>query len=395
MFRICKKDLRLFVRDKRAVFLTFLLPIILVTLFALVFGGIGGGSGRSSSIGLPVADLDQSSGVRTILEILDSVKGLKLEEMDLETGKKQVVKGKYVGVLVFHKGFSDSLASGGHLPYELLYDQAREMEIGILQSVLVYNLQKAAVSIMANPPGRGGLQVRDSIGQALASGPGISEKGSASLKMTSIVGEKEPNPLGLVQAIAGTSILMLLFSVAGFGGGLLDEKEAGTLRKLMYSPINPNHILFGKMLAGICISILQLLVMFLFSMLALGLEIGNDWFPLLIMILVSGFTCSSFGILLASVAKTRKQVQGLANIIILIMSAVGGSMVPIYIMPQFMQNIAAFSINYWAIQGFYDILWRSLPLVEVLPRIFVLLGIGLVLTTASIYLFRKNVLHMV
>ena len=50
----------------------------------------------------------------------------------------------------------------------------------------------------------------------------------------------------LVHVVAGTSVMMLLFSVAGIGGSLLDEKQEGMLKKFLCSPIPPNHILYGK-----------------------------------------------------------------------------------------------------------------------------------------------------
>ena len=77
------------------------------------------------------------------------------------------------------------------------------------------------------------------------------------------------------------------------------------------------------------------------------------------------------------------------------MSAIGGSMIPLFIMPAIMKKIAMFSVNYWGIQGFYDIFWRDLPTIEVLPRVFVLLGIGIVMTLISLRLFRKNVVKLV
>jgi ABC-type transport system involved in cytochrome c biogenesis permease component len=69
---------------------------------------------------------------------------------------------------------------------------------------------------------------------------------------------KEGNLVGLVHSVAGTSVMMLLFSVAGIGGSLLDEKQEGMLKKLLCSPIPPNYILFGKMVFANIISIIQL-----------------------------------------------------------------------------------------------------------------------------------------
>ncbi len=60
-----------------------------------------------------------------------------------------------------------------------------------------------------------------------------------------------------------------------------------------------------------------------------------------------------------------------------------------------MKKIAVFSVNYWGIQGFYDIFWRALPLTDILLRVFVLVGIGIVMSLISVRLFRKNVVELV
>jgi linearmycin/streptolysin S transport system permease protein len=124
------------------------------------------------------------------------------------------------------------------------------------------------------------------------------------------------------------------------------------------------------------------------------LNIFVDVPSLIVMILSTAFACGSFGIFIASIAKTRKQVESFSTLIILIMSAIGGSMVPIFIMPTIMQKIAVFSVNYWGIQGFYDIFWRHLPISDVLIRVAVLIGIGLFMMLISIKNFKKNILSI-
>jgi hypothetical protein len=65
-------------------------------------------------------------------------------------------------------------------------------------------------------------------------------------------------------------------------------------------------------------------------------------------------------------------------------------------MPVFMQKIAVFSVNYWSIQGFYDIFWRMLPLTDhtLLSRVLVLLLIGTVLNFIAVRMFKKNILKI-
>jgi ABC-type multidrug transport system permease subunit len=112
------------------------------------------------------------------------------------------------------------------------------------------------------------------------------------------------------------------------------------------------------------------------------------------MIIATAFAVSGLGIFLAAIAKTRQQAQNLSTTIILIMSAIGGSMIPLFIMPPLLQKIALLSVNYWGIQGFYDLFWRTLPLVEILPKILILMSIGFVMTFVSILLFKKRIMKL-
>jgi ABC-type multidrug transport system permease subunit len=214
------------------------------------------------------------------------------------------------------------------------------------------------------------------------------------IKWTSVVGEKNDTKLGLIQAVAGTAILMLLFSVAGVGTSILEEKENGTINRLLYSPLKGSTILYSKMLFAFFISILQLTTMFIFAWLVLNMDLSVNIPGLILMITATSFAVSSLGIFLAAVAKTRQQAQNLSTIIILVMSAIGGSMIPLFIMPSVLQKIALLSVNYWGIQGFYDLFWRVLPLEEILPKILILMGIGLIMTLASIQLFKRRIMKL-
>ncbi len=212
------------------------------------------------------------------------------------------------------------------------------------------------------------------------------------------MGNTEEDKLGgLVHVVAGTSVMMLLFSVAEIGGSILDEKQEGMLKKLLCSPLHPNHILYGKIVFANIISIAQLSIMFVYAWLVFGLDIMHHLPSLILMIVVIAYACASFGVLLASFTKSRKQVQGLSTIIIMIMSAIGGSMIPLFVMPEIMQKIAVVSVNYWGIQGIYDIFLKHLTITDItfLSKVFALIGIGTLLNFIALLMFKKNILKIV
>ena len=399
MLKLFKKDLTLFFHDQRSVILTFLLPVILISLFAFAYGGIGAFDGRSEPLNLLVADLDQTRSSKEIVYKIDSLEDMRIIISDAVKSKELVIKGKYACALIIYKGFQDSLEAGNATSIELVYDRSREMEIGILQQNLISTLMSSAGKIIVKKSIETYLQdqfpdINKSISENIFRTAIRNGNNTPAIKWTSIVGEKNDTKLGLIQAVAGTAILMLLFSVAGVGTSILEEKENGTINRLLYSPLKGSTILYGKMLFAFFISILQLTSMFLFAWLIFNMDLSVNIPALILMIIATAFAVSSLGIFLAAIAKTRQQAQNLSTIIILIMSAIGGSMIPLFLMPSILQKIALLSVNYWGIQGFYDIFWRTLPLEAILPKILILMSIGIITTLASIRLFKKRIMKL-
>lgn len=399
MFKLFKKDLTLFFHDQRSVILTFLLPVILITLFAFAYGSIGTYDGRSEPIRLLVSDQDKTTSSKDIIHKIDSLEDIEIVLADSFNPEEMVIKGKYACALIVYKGFQDSLNAGRLTSIELVFDKSREVEVGILQQNLTSTLMSSATEIIITKNIENYLseqfqdidyKTRESILKSVIN----DDNEKPDIKWTSVVGEKNDTRLGLIQAVAGTAILMLLFSVAGVGTSILEEKENGTINRLLYSPLNGSTILYSKMAFAFFISILQLTSMFLFAWSVLNMDMNVNFASLILMIVATSFAVSSLGIFLAAVAKTRQQAQNLSTIMILVMSAIGGSMIPLFIMPVILQKIALISVNYWGIQGFYDIFWRALPLSAVLPKIIVLMIIGLIMTSASIYLFKKRIMKL-
>jgi len=390
MLKLAIKDLKLFFADKWAMIITFALPIALTTLMVFAFGGAG--QQKSEPKTLVVADNDKSDASKNVIAQLDSSKEFEVMQKSSDEAENLVKKGKEEAVLIFHKGFGDSLNAGNNPLIEFKYDAAKEVEVRILQGALTGKLmgiigKKSMTKNMF-------VKIHAQISKSFSSDE-TNKQSESFLKATPLVSEKENSPM-LVQSVAGMAIMMLLFSVAVMGASLLDEKREGTLKKLLYSPMPSNSILYGKMLYVNLISIFQLVIMFIFANLAFGLDIFSHLPSLLLMIIATAFACSSFGILLASFAKSSQQVSGMSTLIILVMSCIGGSMLPTFFMPAFMQKISIFSVNYWGIQGFYDIFWRMLPLTDTtfLSRIFVLLLMGTIMNFIALQIFKKNILKI-
>ena len=398
---ILKKDLKLFFSNKKSVALTFLIPIILISLFAFAFGGTQK-SNKIKQIELLYVDKDLSILSKSIINDLNEVKELKLTLQNKIEAEKLLKTGKKIGFLEIQKGFQDSIKKGTTLPIELKYDSSKPFEYGILTSIVTGKLMNTLAPEIQKSKTKEFLdnsfsemsqsQKNKIIDDISKSNNNDNSNNTIALKTAPIIKEQsKKGNLGLIQAVAGTAIMMLLFSISDVGGGLLEEKESGTLFRLMFAPIKPTDILIGKMGATFIISLLQLVIMFVFSWLVFDLPIFTDVPSLIVLTICISFAVASFGIFLVAIAKTRQQLQNLSTIIILVMSAIGGSMVPIFIMPSIMQKMAVVSLNYWGIQGYYDIFWRGLSFSEIIPKMLIICAIGLVMISISIPLFKKNI----
>jgi len=138
-------------------------------------------------------------------------------------------------------------------------------------------------------------------------------------------------------------------------------------------------LLAGKAMFNTLLAFVQLAVMFLYGWAVFHLELLSHIPGFMVMGLCTAFAVAAFGILLASMCHTRGQLGAVSTLLILIMSSVGGSMFPRFLMPPAMQKAGLFTINAWAIDGFTKVFWRDLPVTALWPQVSVLLAVGLAL----------------
>jgi ABC-2 type transport system permease protein len=162
---------------------------------------------------------------------------------------------------------------------------------------------------------------------------------------------------------AGIGVMFLLFSMAGAGGFLLEQEEIGALERLLTANLGMTTLLLGSWLFFALIGMAQLALMFLFAAAIFRLELFtlNHLAGSAIMIVVTALAASAFAMILATLSRSRAQLGGMSTIIILIMSALGGSMVPRFVAPGVFEKTAPFTFNGWALDGFLNVFWYDDP----------------------------------
>jgi ABC-2 type transport system permease protein len=393
-------------RDRVAQALTFLLPILFFSIFATVFGNQEratslvrmalvdeDGSELSRRI---VAGLQQQSALRVRLTVDAEGKGAVL---DRAAAERLVKNGDVPVAVILTKGIGASAAAfarDANAPrIQLLADVsdpiAPQMINGLLQKVSMTAApdlmmqggidqfekhagtltegQRSAVNAWLPQLKAGSTDAPGSAGAASGFGVGVD--------MVDVMREGKSESLVSFYA-AGVGVMFLLFSVSGASGTLLDEVDSGTLDRVLSTRVGMSGLLLGKWLFIALVGVVQLTVMFLWGRIAFGLDLFQHLPGFFVMTFVTAGAAAGFGLMLATLARTRAQLSGMSTIIILTMSALGGSMFPRVLMTESMQKLGLVTFNAWALDGYLKVFWRNAPIWQLWPQVLVLTGLATV-----------------
>jgi ABC-2 type transport system permease protein len=423
IFAIVRTAVAALRRDRASLALSFLLPIAFFSIFAIIFGSQHDTVPRIRVI---LVDEDQSPASLDLVKGLrqegslviatrptSKSKGMELPNYTAGTAEAAVKAGDVSVALVIPQGWGKNpiaFGPGGNGPaVQLLNDAsdtiAPQMVSGLLQKTAMTSMplvmaEKGSAytgefiggftpeqhkKIDANMARLKQLEdARATNGPAAGSnetgsglmGPGTG--GIIAVETRSVVGESKNKPMISFYA-AAIGVMFLLFTASGSAGSLLDEAESGTLDRVLSSQVTMTTLLAGKAMFNTLLAFVQLAVMFLYGWAVFHLDLLSHILGFVVMGLCTAFAVAAFGILLASMCHTRGQLGAVSTLLILIMSSVGGSMFPRFLMPPAMQKAGLFTINAWAIDGFTKVFWRDLPVTALWPQVSVLLAVGLAL----------------
>jgi len=416
MLAIIRTSLLSLRRDRPALALSFLVPIAFFTIFAVIFGGRKDTTPRINVI---VVDEDQSQASQALLKGLaaegslrvkmhsDAKKGEQLADYTAATAEAAVKDGDVSTALIVPKGFgADPVSFGPADPsrpkIQMLSDSsdpiAPQMLAGLLQKTAFTSLapsmaEKGWDSLEASAGGFTPEQ-RSRVQQSLeamrkhqndpnaqaGSGRGGQSGGGMMIAVDSgtITGETKDKPILSFYA-AAVGVMFLLFTSTGAAGALLEEAESGTLDRVLSTRITMTRLLTGKLTYNLLLAFTQLTLMFVWAWLVFQVDLPHHLAGFVVMGLSTAFAVASFGMMLASFCHTRAQLASVSTLLVLMMSSIGGSMFPRYLMPAGMQKAGLFTINAWAIDGFQKVFWYDQPVTELWPQVGVLLAIGVVL----------------
>ncbi len=395
-------------RDRGALALSFVLPIAFFSIFAVIFGGSHDTTPRVKVI---VVDEDQSGASQSLVKGLENEGSLtaitrpadkdKVQKSDYTaaTAEVAVKEGVAPVALIIPRGYGEHPLSFGSANGATKIQLLKDPSDMIAPQVVNGLLQKVAMTSMPESMAEFGLketqrftgdftpEQRKRVDEGLAQmrkhgDPDASATsdtgGLIAVSSRDVVGENKPNKMVSFYA-AAIGVMFLLFTASGAGGALLEEVESGTLDRVLSSRVNMTTLLAGKLTYSATLAFAQLVLMFIWAWVVFKLDFIPHLTGFVIMGVCTAFAVAAFGMLLASLCETRAQLGPLSTLVILIMSSIGGSMFPRFLMPPAMQKAGLLTINAWAIDGFTKIFWRDEPISHLWPQVTVLLSVGVVL----------------
>ncbi|MCF6224890.1 MAG: ABC transporter permease [Xanthomonadales bacterium] len=210
--------------------------------------------------------------------------------------------------------------------------------------------------------------------------------------------EEDPvkTPTAVQQNVPAWLIFSMFFVVIPISTTLITEKQQGTLTRLNSMNVSMGLFLAAKSLPYLVINQVQLILMLLvgaYVVPLLGgdtLIIGNNYFALTLLSLAVGISAIGYAMLIAVIAKTTEQATTFGGIGIILLGAIGGIMVPKFIMPENLQELAMISPMSWGLDGFLDILLYNKSTIAIIPEVTILMTFGGLLFTSALIISRKN-----
>jgi len=397
-----KKETRHLLRDKEAFLLLFVMPFIFVLIISMAMRDTFREQG---GVVLPVVIIDNDGGVvgTSVIEALSSVKAFKVET---------ALEGKGAGT-VTEEELKDDVTAGTHKFAVIIPEGASIGAKAAVQRQLRFvkgaDIAPVKVRLIADPQLRSDMRSLGAASTSRALGAienRLLWESFAKLAGMKITPEREkeirailasnrpfaevvaedaatragdgageaPKPTSVQQSVPAWTLFAVFFLVIPLSVTFIKERQAGCLQRLRSMPVPVWVIMLGKAVPFFIVNQIQLIMLLLAGMFVVPLlggdrlEIGNAPVAIAMVSVAVSFAAVSYGLATAAYCKTTEQATTFGGASIIIFGALGGIMVPKFIMPPVMQKLAVISPMSWGLDGYLDIFVRHGSVRDILPE---------------------------
>lgn len=424
---LIRKDLILFLSDRRALVISLALPIVIAAFFGSLFGG----SAKTSAIDVALVQQDTSEIGNKIAAGLKADPNLRVTPLAMADADKAVRKGDQKVAIVLPAGFGEAagaalFGSGEKPSISLLYDPSQPAVLAMVKGMLTQQVMSvvsaemfggkmgqamterslhqldeqartdpdskvlrdmlASVQKYQTLPAR--PDARGASGSA-AAGPakGLSMPfTTADRQLSSGVAEQGYN--AYAHAFAGMGVQFILFMGIDMGIGILLARRSGVWNRLLAAPVSLTQVLLARAASGAIIAFALLCIVFAVAVFGFGVHIAS--LPGFIgMALCFGVLTASLGLVIAAFGKTPEAARKIAMFAVLVMVMLGGAWLPSFLFPQWMQTLTMAVPTRWAIDGLDAVTWRGMDALAAAPAMGVQLGFALVFGLLAVWKFKR------
>lgn len=402
-------------RDLGGLAILFLMPLILLVVITLVqdstFKTV-----RETKIPILMVDQDNGKVSQTIHENLSKSNSLEIIKKSSETEALELVqKGDYQLALVIPNGLSkdmdkkitsnvngimarfgleeDSVSTTIKIePKEirLYFDPATQLSF---KSSIKNGIDKMVSKIETKT-------IYEAFKEQLTEDDSeIIFNTESFITFTEIIpgGNKNQIPNSTQHNVPAWTLFAIFFIILPLSINMVKEKNQGTFIRLRTQPVSYATVLGGKTLVFLLVCLIQFSLMlligiFLFPFLGLPqLDVSGKLSLLYLTAFFAGLAAIGLGLLVGTMAKSQEQSAPFGATLVVILAALGGVWVPVFVMPPTMQLLSNISPMNWGLNAFYDVFLRNVGVSEIIPEISLLLGFFILSTLIAImYYEQKN-----
>lgn len=369
-FALIRKELLLLLRDWHALALLFVMPTGFILVMSLALQDRFAAD-QGVSIRYYLVDQDRSPASQGLVQGLAGTAELKRVQSDapVDALRDEVRADKAQFLVVIPHGFGAALDGAAPLAMQEQSGPGVEPAVSELFTARLQGL--LAELYLSKRLGALGTSMPD-------------PTGAQRLLHTESLYTAGARPSSVQQNVPAWLLFAMFFIAVPLSTTWVQERAQGTYARLRTMGVGPVQLLAGKLLPYLGITLIQAALMlavgvWIVPLLGGGqLTLGHAPAALLLMTLASGFAAVSYALLVANLVSTAEQATIFTGVANLLMAAIGGIMVPRFVMPAAMQAISLHSPMAWGLEGFLDVFLREGGVAMAAPWALHLLIFGLI-----------------
>lgn len=412
IWNITQKDLLIFIKDRSALVMLFLLPFVFIVATASLSGRSNEESREMGArLNLVVVNEDVDSGAAgDIINGLQQTGKLEIITQGRQQTEAQLNASTLRLALFIPPGFSADIAAGKqanlHLKLHPLANQddlmtvernlARVVREYLMMGYLDQGLKQMAAMQAANPDAAAAFSETRLLQQVDLQKAQAAQRPLIRVRTVNAVEEKPNADLpGIGQTtVLGMAVLFVFLGAQNTALSIFREKKYGSFRRLMAAPVHKAALLAGKLLPNVILGLIQTTVIVLtggYFIKLLGLkplDFSSDPFGLVVTGLAAVLCAASLGLCIVSLAKTESQVGGLSSMLLFVAGLLSGSFIPMFLFPEGLANLARLLPQYWANEAFYSLVFRGQTLATIWPHVAILMVFALAFFGIGLWRFK-------